>query len=253
MKSRAFKAHRYIGDPINAVKIFNDLKADELVFLDITASREKRLIPISFVEDVGAEANMPFSVGGGIRTISDIRAILSAGAEKVVINSHALKEPGFVREASKTFGSSTITVCIDVKKQILRGRRVWGHSGTKASRYTPVEYAKTMEDQGAGELIVQSIEKDGTMSGYDTELVSEVSRAVTIPVVALGGAGNLEHMSLVYENGFANAMAAGSIFVYHGPKHGVLINYPERREILERFGSQPSTAREVKRDDVGQN
>lgn len=232
VKSKAFKDYRYIGDPINAVKIFNDSKADELVFLDISATKENRLISLEFVKNVGEEANMPFAVGGGIRTIQHIRDIISAGAEKVIIGSYAAENPDFIRQASETFGSSTIDVCIDVKKKFLGKPEVWTRNGTKSTGFSPVEFAKLMEEKGAGELIIQSIEHDGMMKGYDINLIKSVSEAVTIPVVALGGAGSLAHLKQAYTEGYANGLAAGSIFVYHGPSNGVLINYPERFEMV---------------------
>lgn len=231
VKSVNFKNYKYIGDPINAVKIFNDLKADELVFLDILASKENRLISLDFVKDVGEEANMPFAVGGGIKSIEDIRSIINAGAEKVIINSYAAESPQFIKKASETFGASTIVVCIDVKKKFLVGEKTWILGGTKVTRYSPVEYAKLMEQNGAGEIIIQSIEKDGKMEGYDIELVKSISEAVTIPVVALGGAGGVEDLKEAYVNGYANGLAAGSIFVYHSSQKGVLINYPEKSEL----------------------
>ena len=231
VKSVRFKNHNYIGDPINAVRLFNDLKADELVFLDIDASKENRLISLDFVKDVGEEANMPFAVGGGINTLEDIQSIISAGAEKVVINTAAVKRPEFIREASETFGSSTIVVCMDVKKKLFKGNQTWMLGGTKSSGMDPVSFAKKMQEMGAGELIVQSIEKDGTMSGYDLELIRSISKAVTIPVVALGGAGTLHHLKEGRTEGLASALAAGSLFVYQGIKRGVLINYPEKGSV----------------------
>ena len=141
VKTERFGRQRYIGDPINAVRIFNDLRADELMFLDILATREKRLISLDFVRDVGEEANMPFAVGGGIRSLSDIRKILSAGAEKVVLNSFAAENPDFIAEAADAFGSSTITVCIDVKKKRLGAPRTWTAGGTRATEYAPEEFA----------------------------------------------------------------------------------------------------------------
>jgi cyclase len=231
VKSVGFKNFKYIGDPINAVKIFNDLKADELVFLDITASKENRLISLDFVKDVGEEANMPFAVGGGIRSIEDIRKIISAGAEKVVINSYAAENPDFIKEASDTFGSSTIVVCIDVKKKLFGGLQTWTLNGSKSTKFSPVEFARLMEEKGAGEVIIQSIEKDGTMEGYDLDLIKSISESVNIPVVALGGAGKLIHLEEGYQKGFANGLAAGSLFVYQGSKRGVLINYPTKSEI----------------------
>jgi cyclase len=231
VKSIGFKNFKYIGDPINAVKIFNDLKADELVFLDITASKEKRLISLDFVKDVGEEANMPFAVGGGIRSIEDIRKIISAGAEKVVINSYAAENPDFIKEASDTFGSSTIVVCMDVKIKLFGGLQTWTLNGSKSTKFSPIDFAKLMQEKGAGEIIIQSIERDGTMEGYDLELIKSISESVSIPVVALGGAGKLVHLEEGYQKGFANGLAAGSLFVYQGSKRGVLINYPGTKEI----------------------
>ncbi len=232
VKSVQFKNHKYIGDPINAVRIFNELKADELVFLDIEASQQNKLISLDFVKNVGEEANMPFAVGGGIKTIENIRNIINAGAEKVIINTFAAQNPDFIREASETFGSSTIVVCIDVKKKMFGGKRTWILSGGKPTKYTPQEFSRLMEQKGAGELIIQSIEQDGMMSGYDLGLIKSVSTAVTIPVVALGGAGTKEDLMTAYKDGFANASAAGSLFVYQGKKRGVLINYPDKNELV---------------------
>lgn len=231
VKSIKFKNHRYIGDPINAVKIFNDLKADELVFLDILASNENRTISLEFVKNVGEEANMPFAAGGGITTLEHIKTILAAGAEKVVINSKAVREPDFIRVAAETFGSSTIVVCIDVKKNIFGKEQTWILSRNKPRGIEPVAFSQIMEEYGAGEIIIQSIDRDGTMNGYDIPLIRKISEAVKIPVVALGGAGNIGHMRQAYIEGYANGLAAGSMFVYHGARNGILINYPEKAEI----------------------
>ena len=231
VKSKGFKDFRYIGDPINAVKVFNDLKADELVFLDIEATKEKRTISTELVRQVGEEANMPFAVGGGIRNLDEIQKIIAQGAEKVIINTCAVENPKFIREASDNFGSSTIVVCIDVKKKFFSGEVVWSNSGSKSSKYSPKDFAKLIEENGAGEIIIQSINKDGTMSGYDLDLIKAISTTVTIPVVALGGAGNLEHMIEAYKKGFASALAAGSLFVFQGPNKGVLINYVENSDL----------------------
>ena len=227
IKTVAFDKPKYIGDPINAVHIFNDLHADELVFLDTEATREKRLISLEFVKDVGEEANMPFAVGGGISTIEDIRKVIAAGAEKVVICSAAANHPEFIREAADEFGSSTIAVCIDVKKKFLGGTKIWTHSGSKATSYTPVEFARLMEEKGAGEIIIQSIERDGSMNGYDIDLIRSIAEAVKIPVIALGGAGSTEDLKKAYHEAYANGLAAGSLFVYNDKYKGVLINYPE--------------------------
>ncbi len=230
VKTIGFKNPKYIGDPINAVKIFNDLRADELVFLDIDASKEKRTISLDLIKDISEEANMPFAVGGGIRSLDDIRNIISAGAEKVIINSYAVENPDFISEASAAFGSSTIAVCIDVKKNWIGSRKTWTYGGSKASSYSPVALAQLMEKKGAGEIIIQSIDKDGEMKGYDLELVKQISEAVSIPVVALGGASTMQDLKDGYELGFANGLAGGSMFVYQGSKRGVLISYPDKEE-----------------------
>lgn len=234
-KSVQFKNHRYIGDPINAVRIFNALKADELIFLDILATKGNRTISLDFVKNVGEEANMPFAVGGGIKTLSQIRDILHSGAEKVVINTEAFLNPGFIRQASDTFGSSTISVCIDVKKKLFGPEQTWIIAGSKPTGKSPVEIAKEMERQGAGELIIQSIESDGMMKGYDLQLLRKISEAVTIPVVALGGAGSILDFKQAVNEGNASAVAAGSMFVYHGPRNAVLVNYPTHEQLAELF------------------
>lgn len=231
VKTVRFDKHTYIGDPINAVRIFNDLHADELIFLDILASREQRLISLDFVRDVGEEANMPFAVGGGVRTLEDVRSILSAGAEKVVLNTVVAEKPGFVAEAADAFGSSTITVCIDVRKKLLGKLQTWVLSGTRPTGLAPEDCARQAEAQGAGEIIIQSMDHDGTMQGYDLDLVRRVADAVTIPVVALGGAGTVTDMVRACSEGHATAVAAGSLFVFQGPRRGVLINYPARSEV----------------------
>jgi len=235
VKSIHFKDHRYIGDPINAVRIFNDLEADELVFLDILASRENRTISFDFVKNVGEEANMPFAVGGGIKDIYQIRNILQAGAEKVIINTQAALNPDFIKQAADKFGSSTISVCIDVKKSLLGKEQTWVINGSKKTGISPAEFGYNMQENGAGEIIIQSIEKDGTMDGYDIALIKTVSEAVTIPVVALGGASKLTDFKSAIFDGFASAVAAGSIFVYHGARKAVLVNYPTQDEIKSLF------------------
>jgi cyclase len=231
VKSRRFGECRYIGDPLNAVKIFNDLRADELIFLDIMATSANQIISPDFVRRVGEEANMPFAAGGGIRTLQHIRDIVGAGAEKVVIGSFAAENPDFVAAAAERFGSSTIVVCIDVKRgRWSRNARVWTVNGMRRTGYEPTEFAMLMQEKGAGEVIVQSIDRDGAMVGYDIDLIRTISERVSIPVVALGGAGNLSHLKDAYLTGRATALGAGSLFVFHGRRKGVLINYPDKLE-----------------------
>ncbi|MCC5612868.1 AglZ/HisF2 family acetamidino modification protein [Nostoc sp. CHAB 5834] len=238
VKSVRFSDYRYVGDPINAVKIFNDLKADELVFLDIKATHEKRCIDLNFVRQVGDEANMPFAVGGGIQTIRQIKDIINAGAEKVVINSYAVRAPAFIREAADEFGSSTIVVSIDIKKKFLGKQQVYTEAGSQSTGLDPVRWAQQMEANGAGELIVTAIEQDGMMQGYDLSLIRAMSAAVRIPVVAAGGAGHLTHLKAAVQDGQASAVAAGSLFVYHGARRAVLVNYPTSNALKNLFDRQ---------------
>lgn len=235
VKSVKFKDYKYVGDPINAVKIFNDLKADELVFLDIMATNQKRSISLDFIRRVGDEANMPFAVGGGIQTLQQIKDIINAGAEKVVINSYAIENPEFIKEASDEFGSSTIVVSIDVKKNIWGKKRVYNKAGTQSTPLIPIEWAKKVEEKGAGEIIINSIDHDGTMNGYDESLIQEIAEAVDIPVVALGGAGQLNDFQSAVKNRYASAVAAGSLFVFHGPRKAVLVNYPSNEVLRKLF------------------
>lgn len=235
VKSVRFKDHKYIGDPINAVRIYNAKEADELIFLDITASAEQRTAPLDLIEKIADEAYMPFTVGGGIRSLSDIRTLLTLGAEKVSINTFAVTHPEFVREAADVFGSSTIVVSLDVKKRILGGYEIYIDGGRRRTGWHPVDFALEMERMGTGELLVNSIDQDGTMLGYDLDLVSQVANAVTIPVVACGGMGGLADLSEVVNEGNASAAAAGSYFVYYGRRKAVLINFPSQEELCETF------------------
>lgn len=238
VKTVKFKEPRYLGDPINAVKIFNDLKADELVFLDITASREGRSISVDIVKDIGDEAFMPFGVGGGINSLQQIENILKAGAEKVIINTSWFGNPKIVTEAASIFGSQSIVVSVDVKKSFFGKYECWIKDGSENTKTNPVELAKRAEDTGAGELIINSIDMDGLMTGYDIGLIRIISEAINIPVVACGGAGNLQHLKSGYIEGNAHALAAGSMFVYHGPRRAVLINYPAKSELKQLFSNR---------------
>lgn len=235
VKSRKFKDHRYIGDPINAARIFNDFKADELILLDIEATAQKRTISTRLTKEFGEELSMPFAVGGGINTLESIQQHITAGAEKVVIGTAAVENPGFIKQAAKRFGSSTLSVCLDIKSALFRGKRVSYRCASRVSGHKPADFARFMEDLGAGELIIQSVALDGLMTGYDLDLLEEVSLAVGIPVVALGGAGQISDLTEAHRRAHVSGVAAGSLFVYHGPRRGVLLNYPDRTRLGATF------------------
>lgn len=228
VKSIQFKNHKYIGDPINAVRIYNELEADEIIFLDIEATKNGRCVDVQLVKDIGEEANMPFGVGGGINSLSQIEKLIHAGAEKVVICSEALHRPEFIKEASQEFGSSTIAVCMDVGKSFFGGTKLYSHSGSKAHSIELESFAKKMQDFGAGELIIQSIVQDGKMTGYNHEISATVAKKISIPVTILGGAGSMEDIKSLHQQHPFNGYAAGSLFVYQGKHRGVLINYPSQ-------------------------
>lgn len=235
VKTIRFSSPVYIGDPVNAVRLFNDYRADELVFLDINASSEGRMISGELVRKIGDEAFMPFSVGGGISSIEQIGELLSLGAEKVVMNSSVPNNTGLIEQASKMFGSQSIVISVDVKKRIFGGYDIMIKGGRKKINIPLQQYIRDVESAGAGEVMINSIDKDGTMTGYDISLVKEVSEYVSIPVIACGGAGSLADMKRAYTEGGAGACAAGSFFVFHGLRKGVLINYPDKKEIISTF------------------
>ena len=207
VKSRQFANYRDVGNPVTAAKIYDAQRADELIFLDISASREGRSILFDFIKEVSAECFMPLGVGGGIRSVADIHTLLKQGADKVAINTAAYEVPGLIKKAAEVFGSSTIVVSIDVKNST-----VWIKGGATDTQADPVLYAKKMEAAGAGEIFLTSIDRDGMMSGYDLDLVRSVADAVSIPVIASGGAGTLEDLKQGIEEGHASAVAAASIF-----------------------------------------
>ncbi|MBV8686490.1 MAG: imidazole glycerol phosphate synthase subunit HisF [Alphaproteobacteria bacterium] len=228
VKTAGFADPLYVGDPVNAVRVFSRFGADEIMLLDINAGLAGRPIDFRLVEEVASEATVPLSIGGGIRQLGDIARIVAAGAEKVVIGRRAAEAPSFVAEAAREYGSSTISVCMDVGHAGQGDYAVRGLSGSTAAR--PAEFARRMEGLGAGELVVQSIERDGTMAGYDLALIREVGAAVSVPVVALGGAGCASDCAAAVEQGAASAAAAGSLFVFHRRRGAVLLSYPSRAE-----------------------
>lgn len=230
VKTVRFKQPTYVGDPINAVKIFNDREVDELAILDITATTARRDPPFDRLKEIAGECFMPFSYGGGIRTIEQARRLFSLGIEKVLINTAAADTPSLLTDIAREYGSQAVIAGIDVKKDWLGRTRVFTRSGSVNTGRDPIAYAKAVADAGAGEILLNSIDRDGTMSGYDLDLISQVSSSVSIPLVACGGAGSIDHLAAAIHAG-ASAVAAGSLFVFTGPRRAVLINYPSAAEL----------------------
>lgn len=233
VKTVKFKNPNYVGDPINTVRIYNEKEVDELIFLDITATAEGKKPQFQLVAEIASECFMPFAYGGGIHDLADFATILHQGAEKVAINTSAYENPALIIEAAAHFGSQSIIVSIDVKKKMFGRYAVFVKGGRVHTGIDPVSYARRMEDLGAGELLLTSIDRDGTMDGYDVELIRMVANAVSIPVIACGGAGSVADFGAAVKQGGASAVAAGSMVVYQGRHRAVLINFPSRAELEE--------------------
>lgn len=237
VKSMNFKNYRYIGDPINTVKIFNEKEVDELFLLDIGATEKNRKPDLGLIENIASECFMPLGYGGGVSNLSDIKEIFKLGVEKVSINSAAVSDPDLIKRAADLFGSQSIVVSLDVKKGVFGKYEIYTHGGRRGTGFAPVGFALKMEEMGAGEILLNSIDRDGTMKGYDIELLRKVAAAVHIPVIACGGAGRVQDLGEAIKKGGTSAVAAGSMFVYHGKHRAVLINYPTPQE-LERCFAQ---------------
>jgi imidazole glycerol-phosphate synthase subunit HisF len=237
VKTRRFADPKYVGDPINAVKIFNEKEVDEIVFLDISATPAGRGPNFEFIRDIATEAFMPFAYGGGVTTVEEVKKLVALGAEKVVVNAAAVARPALVREVAEVVGSQSLVVSIDVKRSLLGRYEVVTHSGTRRTGLDPVDWAGRVAELGAGELLVNSVDRDGCMEGYDLALLRRVADAVRVPVVACGGAGSLADLKAAVTEGGASAVAAGSLFVFHGKHRAVLITYPEYRELERLFSA----------------
>jgi cyclase len=238
VKTIRFKDPRYLGDPRNIMRIFNEKEVDEVVILDITATLENRKPRFDLIREIVSEAFMPVAYGGGLKDVEDIRYLMNIGVEKVIINSYALEHPEFISKAVDAFGGQSIVVSMDVRRGIFGKYNVFTHSGTKNINRDPVSVAIMAEKEGAGEIIVNSIDRDGTMQGYDGDLIKSVASSVKVPVIACGGARGMEDVESVIKESEASAAAAGSIFVYQGKHKAVLISYPDQKELKNIFSTQ---------------
>jgi imidazole glycerol-phosphate synthase subunit HisF len=231
VKTVGFKDPKYVGDPINAIRIFNEKEVDELIVFDTTATVEGRKPNFRLISHITGECFMPFGYGGGIRELDDIKTLFSIGVEKAVINSYAIENPSFIRNAVDRFGSQSIIVSIDIRRNLLGKYTAYSHGGKVATKYDPVKFAQFMEEMGAGEIILTSIDRDGTMKGYEIDFIKKVTSKLNIPVVANGGAGKIQDFIDAIQKGGASAVSAGSMFVFQGKHRAVLISYPSMKEI----------------------
>lgn len=235
VKGSKFTGHRYIGDPMNAVKIFNEKEVDELVFLDVGATPSGAEPNFSLIQDIATEAFMPLAYGGGVSSVEHVGRLIRIGVEKVILNTAALVRPAFIREAADLAGSSSVVVGIDVRRSVFGRYEVVSSCGAKKTGRDPVEWAAEVAALGAGEILLTSVDREGTMKGYDVDLVRAVTSAVHVPVIASGGAGGLDDFLKAVEQGGAAAVSAGNMFVFHGKHRAVLITYPDYRELEALF------------------
>ena len=244
VKTVRFGRFGYVGDPLNTCRIFNELFVDELVFLDILAHRPGREPNFKILQDISNECFMPLAYGGGIRSIKTAERIFNIGFEKIVLNSAPFENPSLIAELAATFGSQSIIAAVDVRRTFWGNYEVYSHSGKRKQKRHPVDWAREIEHQGAGELLLTSIDREGTWKGVDINLTQMVADAVNIPVIAHGGAGNVEEIGEAVHCGHASAVALGSLVVYQGPGRGVLINFPDRvilEKTLEECATRPGS------------
>lgn len=240
VKTVKFKNPAYIGDPINAVRLFNDMEVDELVVLDVNASREGRGPNLSLIGDFASEAFMPFGYGGGISTIEQMADLFALGVEKVMLNHAILNDRSLLSQAASRFGNQSVVACIDAKRDLFGRLRVYDHVRRRGTGIDVVEHVRELARAGAGEIVLYDVDRDGAMEGYNLALVRNACAVLDVPLVALGGAGSLDDMAAAVAAG-ASAAAAGSLFVYQSKSRGVLINYPSRADLEEKF---PDKARQ---------
>ncbi len=233
VKTIQFNKFEYIGDPLNTCRIFNELEVDEMSVLDIRASREGREPNYKLLKEIASECFMPLSYGGGIRSLNQAEKIFNIGYEKVVVNSAALDNPSLVREISSVFGNQSVIVSIDVKPNLFRKYEVYSHGGTVNTKKDAAEWAKEAENQGAGEILITSIVREGTWKGFDLDLIHKISDAVTVPVIAHGGAGSVSDIVDAVKEGNASAVALGSMVVFQNKGMGVLVNFPQDEALEE--------------------
>ena len=234
-KTVKFKDPRYIGDPINSVRIFNEKEVDELAFIDITATPTGKGPDFDVLEQIAGEAFMPMAYGGGITTFDQVQRILSLGFEKVIFNAATFDHPQLLSDTARVYGAQSVVACLDVRKTLLGGYELCSHSAAKKRPVALQQHLARMQEIGAGELLINSVDRDGSMKGYDLALLKMVTSNSRVPVIACGGAGSIDDLEAATKQGGASAVAAGSMFVYKGIHRAVLINYPDRQTLTQRL------------------
>lgn len=232
VKTVRFGKPTYIGDPINAIRIYNEKEVDELVLLDIKASKERRTPAFDFIRDCASECFMPFSYGGGVRALSDFGTLYKLGVEKVIVNNLCLSNPAVVRQATITYGSTSVVASVDYRRSMFGTQKVFSAAGAKTKRDLLQHCRFVVDDLGVGEVLLTSVDRDGTWSGYDLDTIRSVGEAIHVPIVACGGAGNVDDIRRVLYETPANGAAIGSMAVYQRKGRGVLINFPNRSLII---------------------
>jgi len=230
VKTVNFKSPKYVGDPINAVRIFNEKEVDELAFFDIDASVLNKEPDYTLIEKLANQSRMPLCYGGGVKTVEQAQRIFSLGIEKIALSSAIIENPQLVTQIAERVGSQSVIVVLDIKKKLLGGYEIYTHNGKKATGINPVKFAKEIELLGAGEIIINSIDQDGVMKGYDMNLIDKIAESISIPLTVLGGGGSLSDIEKVIDKHGVIGVAAGSLFVFKGPYKAVLINYPNQDE-----------------------
>jgi imidazole glycerol-phosphate synthase subunit HisF len=235
VKTRRFKAPKYVGDPINSIRIFNDKEVDELLVLDICASSRGRGPDFETLESLVGECFMPLCYGGGITTMDQAAKVFDLGVEKVSFQTAAMSNLNLISDVAKRFGSQSVAVSVDIKRNWRNAPKLYMSSQGRMQKTNWLDFIKSATEAGAGEIVLNAVDRDGEMTGYDLELIAEASSTVSVPVVALGGAGGLPHFKQAISAG-ASAVAAGAFFVFHGPHRAVLITYPAYSELEHLLG-----------------
>lgn len=230
VKTVNFKDPKYVGDPINAVKIFNEKESDELMVLDIDATVEGREPNYKMIENLAVECRMPLCYGGGIKTVEQATKIFNLGVEKIALSASAIENPKLISDIAKEVGNQSVVVVLDLKKKMFGGYDIYTHNGTKKSKIELEKFIKELQELGVGEIVINSIDNDGMMKGYDVSLIEKIKPLVDVPMTVLGGAGALEDMKNLISKFGIIGCAAGSLFVFKGKYRAVLINYPKKDE-----------------------